>query len=105
MKNNKDGMEYEDVPFKYTKEQQGDNIVDYVGSAIIVGIDTLRQGVHLLVQNIRRNEMAYIVIIFLTGFWLSGWFANSGNAFLSLLSVVLGVVLTVGLSLINGRSR
>ena len=105
MKNNKDGMEYEDVEFKYTKEEQGDNVVDYIGSAIIVGIDTLRQGVHLFVQNIRRNEMTYIVLILLTSIWLSGWFANAGDAFLSLLSVVLGVVLSIGLSLINGRSK
>lgn len=104
-KDNKDGMEYEDVEFKYTKEEQGDNVVDYIGSAIIVGIDTLRQGVHLLVQNIRRNEMVYIVLILLTSIWLSGWFANAGDAFLSLLSVVLGVVLSIGLSLINGRSK
>lgn len=105
MKNNKDGMEYEDVPFKYTKEQQGDNVVDYVGSAIIVGFDTLRQSCGVLIQHLRRNEMVYITLILITGIWLSGWFANSGDAFLSLLSVVLGVVLSIGFSLINGRSK
>lgn len=107
MKNNRDGMEYEDVEqnFKYHKERTSADSVDDLGSWISLGIDKLRQGCNGAIQHIRRNEMGYIVLILLTSVWLSGWFANAGDAFLSLLSVVLGVVLSIGLSLINGRSR
>lgn len=107
MKNNKDGMEYEDVEqnFNYHKERTSADSVDDLGSVITMGINSLRQSGYNIIQHIRRNEMVYIVLILLTSIWISGWFANAGDAFLSLLSVVLGVVLSIGLSLINGRSR
>ena len=105
IKNNKDGMEYEDVEFKYTKEEQGSGFVDDIGYLLTVGANTLRQSSSVAVQHLRRNDMGYIVLILLTSIWLSGWFANSGDAFLSLLSVVLGVVISIGLSLISNKEN
>lgn len=107
MKNNKDGMEYEDVEqnFNYHKERTSADSVDDLGSVITMGINSLRQSCGVLIQHLRRNEMVYITLILITSIWLSGWFAHSGDAFLSLLSVVLGVVLSIGFSLINGRSK
>ena len=95
VKNNRDGMEYEDVEqnFNYHKERTSADSVDDIGSIITVGLNKLRQSGYNIIQHLRRNRMVYAVVVLAISLWISGWFANAGMKFESLLAIVIGVLL------------
>lgn len=96
-------MKYETTPEDrqrrkfLTKRDLGQAFDDnFVSRRIMRLLDNaLRSGREVFKLGIRKmkdNRTMLGVFVFLVSIWLSGWFASSGMAFESLLSVVLGVV-------------
>lgn len=62
-----------------------------------------RQGLNIFTRHVRSARMVYTIIIFLITVWLSGYLANAGLKFESLLIVVIGFILLIIVATTTGK--
>lgn len=101
--------DYETIPEDKSRRQAipdediGEFAEPFVGDthhrrSVRILTNTLRQGVEVLklvIGKVKEQHMILAFVGLLTGVWLSGFFANAGMRFESLLSLVLGFVFLI----------
>lgn len=59
----------------------------------------------LVIRKVKENYMLVAIVGLLTGVWLSGWFAQAGMRFESLLSAVVGVVVLIVIGMWSSKNE